>query len=109
MQSSHDPITPVKDPASIDRRGLVGVGELATPRWVRGSRKDTRGAGDVDEHLVQVEEESFNVREEEAFVDAQETNPDLPDSPRTIEAIDGEQDDYEEVCALATIHTAPCC
>lgn len=27
------PITPAKDPASINRRGLVGVGELTTPRW----------------------------------------------------------------------------
>ncbi|KAI0085397.1 hypothetical protein BDY19DRAFT_444646 [Irpex rosettiformis] len=96
MKSSYEPVTPAKDPAAIDRRGLVGVGELATPRWVRDSRKVARGAGDVDEHLVEVEEESFNAREEESFEDAQETNPDLPDSPWTIEAIDGEQDESEE-------------
>ena len=102
MQSTQqDPITPAKDPAAIDRRGLVGVGELATPRWVRGSRRNARGAGDVDEHLVGVEEESFNARDEDSFVDAQETNPDLPDSPWTIEAIDGEQDESEDVCTLS--------
>ncbi|KAF9514476.1 hypothetical protein BS47DRAFT_1376510, partial [Hydnum rufescens UP504] len=37
-----DPMTPARDPASIDRRVLVGVGELATPRWATGPR-DWRG------------------------------------------------------------------
>ena len=29
-----EPKTPGRDPANIDRKGLIGVGELATPRWV---------------------------------------------------------------------------
>ncbi|KAI0688750.1 hypothetical protein BC835DRAFT_285298 [Cytidiella melzeri] len=95
MQSTHEPVTPAKDPAAIDRRGLVGVGELATPRWVRGSRKDARGAGEVDEVHVDAEDDDFDVRGEESFVDAQEKNTDLPDSPWTIEAIDGEQDESD--------------
>ncbi|KAK0445384.1 hypothetical protein EV421DRAFT_1890266 [Armillaria borealis] len=32
-----EPVTPARDPANIDRRGLVGVGELATPRWTRSN------------------------------------------------------------------------
>ena len=36
----HEPVTPGRDPAAIDRRTLVGVGELATPRWARGARND---------------------------------------------------------------------
>lgn len=34
----NEPVTPAKNPASIDRRGLVGVGELATPRWTKSER-----------------------------------------------------------------------
>ncbi len=60
----------------------------------------------MDEHLVDVEEESYNARDEESFVDAQETPPDLPDSPWTIEAIDGEQDE-EDVCTLKHAASAP--
>lgn len=40
----NEPVTPAKNPASIDRRGLVGVGELATPRWTRSER-----IGEVDD------------------------------------------------------------
>lgn len=93
QQSAHGPVTPVKDPAAIDRRGLVGVGELATPRWVRGSRKDARSARDVDDAVAEVEEGDVDGRGDDAFVDAQDGDPDFPDSPWTIEAIDGEQDE----------------
>lgn len=51
------PSTPDLPP--LDRRTLVGVGELTTPRWDR--------------------------------------EPDVPDSPWTIEAVDGELSDHEEV------------
>lgn len=108
QHTQQEPVTPAKNPAAIDRRGLVGVGELATPRWTRDSRRTARGAGDVDEHLVDVEEESYNARDEESFVDAQEAPPDLPDSPWTIEAIDGEQDE-EDVCTLKHAPSAPHC
>lgn len=53
------PATPARD---IDRRGLVGVGELTTPRWTRTDNE-----------------------EEE------------PDSPWTIEAVDGEDSEKEQV------------
>ncbi|KAI0340710.1 hypothetical protein BDW22DRAFT_1398476 [Trametopsis cervina] len=91
-----EPVTPAKDPAAIDRRGLVGVGELATPRWVRGSRKDARDLSEMEERVDEAEEDDMYARVEESFVDAQDRDPDLPDSPWTIEAIDGEQDDPED-------------
>jgi dual specificity tyrosine-phosphorylation-regulated kinase 2/3/4 len=72
-----DPITPAKNPASIDRRALVGVGELTTPRWAHHERYDdqdsfeaiTSGGADVDGSV----------------------------SPWTIEAVDGELSEQEEV------------
>ncbi|KAG9003050.1 hypothetical protein FRB94_003413 [Tulasnella sp. JGI-2019a] len=52
----HDPQTPARDPAAIDRRGLVGVGELTTPRWVQNtsSRRVWEGKEET------VEEEDAN-------------------------------------------------
>ena len=35
-----EPITPTRDPASINGRDLVGVRELATPRWTRAPHAD---------------------------------------------------------------------
>lgn len=32
-----EPETPSRDPGNIDRNGLVGVGELTTPRWASDS------------------------------------------------------------------------
>ncbi|KAF8626154.1 hypothetical protein AX15_005048 [Amanita polypyramis BW_CC] len=70
-----EPLTPARNPASIDRRALVGVGELATPRWAKSSRHEDPSpseeqvpGGDQDE----------------------------PDSPWTIEAVDGELSGQEE-------------
>ncbi|GJE97061.1 dual specificity protein kinase domain-containing protein [Phanerochaete sordida] len=88
LGSFNDPMTPRKDPAAIDRRGLVGVGELATPRWVRGH--DRRDEVDVDRQLDEEEEEEINDDADE------DKEVDLPDSPWTIEAIDGEADDLDE-------------
>lgn len=89
-----EPVTPGRDPAAIDRRGLVGVGELATPRWARGPRRDQV---EIDEPLDEVEEEPSHLEEDEVLVD--EPDQDLPDSPWTIEAIDGEPEDKDEVSA----------
>jgi dual specificity tyrosine-phosphorylation-regulated kinase 2/3/4 len=74
------PITPARDPASIDRRGLVGVGELATPRWTRAPR--------VDDDEDQAELTLSNDYGDYGQVDL--------DSPWTIEARDGgtEHEDY---------------
>ncbi|KAG9092975.1 hypothetical protein FRC06_011719 [Ceratobasidium sp. 370] len=46
------PDTPVRDPGSIDRRALIGVGELATPRWTvtRDSRATSHGQHDPNAH-----------------------------------------------------------
>lgn len=97
----HDPITPRRDPANIDRRGLVGVGELATPRWTRGSAK--RSEVDVDEQVDEVEEEE-ELEEMEEELEEELEDPgavdecnerDAPDSPWTIEAVDGEGEGNE--------------
>ncbi|KAJ7490045.1 hypothetical protein B0H11DRAFT_1051727 [Mycena galericulata] len=83
----NDPVTPARDPAMIDRRGLVGVGELTTPRWTRAghNKEDTVTPG-----LVSLGE---------GFEDGGpgEDRPDAPDSPWTIEAVDGEMSDRDEL------------
>lgn len=73
-----DPRTPARDPAAIDRRALVGVGELTSPRWANHDQYDQQpGNFDIDM--------------------ARNQEPDVPDSPWTIEAVDGELSDHEEV------------
>jgi len=90
-----DPTTPGRDPAAIDRRALVGVGELATPRWVTKheyiSRKDREGKGTgVEEVKEELDPEPEPIEDVENDVDSS--------SPWTIEAVDdndtGEQKDY---------------
>jgi dual specificity tyrosine-phosphorylation-regulated kinase 2/3/4 len=80
-----DPTTPGRDPAAIDRRALVGVGELATPRWTTKheyvSRKDWEGKGaGVEEVQEELEPEPEPVEDVEDDVDRC--------SPWTIEAVD---------------------
>ena len=90
-----DPTTPGRDPAVIDRRALVGVGELATPRWTTRheypSRKDWEGKGTgVQEAQEELDPEPEPIEDMENEVDRS--------SPWTIEAVDdndpGEQKDY---------------
>lgn len=76
-----EPITPARDPASIDRRGLVGVGELATPRWTRAPRVDD----DEDQADLAFNDENRDYEQED------------PDSPWTIEAQDGETESLDHV------------
>ena len=85
----YEPVTPGRDPAAIDRRTLVGVGELATPRWARGARND-------DFEFV-AQERVDEVNEDEAVEGERQEDDRDSDSPWTIEAIDGEQDDKDEV------------
>ena len=114
-----DPVTPGKDPASIDRRGLVGVGELATPRWARGERRDEI---EIDEQVDEVDEEDIDLMPEsiddadDSIVNDRATGKrahhshkhshlddelvDMPDSPWTIEAIDGEQEEADDVSSF---------
>lgn len=75
------------------------MGELATPRWARGQHRDPV---DVDDQLDEDEEDEEDLDEDaqESYADAREKDPDLPDSPWTIEAIDGEQDETPEVRVL---------
>ncbi|KAM6500735.1 hypothetical protein JOM56_003749 [Amanita muscaria] len=79
-----DPITPARHPASIDRRALVGVGDLTTPRW---SQHDRREEDNEDN-------EAFEI------VASESADPDEPDSPWTIEAVDGELSEQEELSEL---------
>ena len=76
-----EPVTPARDPASIDRCGLVGVGELATPRWTRAPRVDD------DEDQADLALNNYNGDYEQGD----------PDSPWTIEARDGEIESVEHV------------
>lgn len=89
---SSSPLTPVRDPANIDRNGLVGVGELATPRWGRVMRRAQENPGDDDDNAVGVLQEEDSVE-----VVVPNIEPDGPDSPWTIEAVDGDLDDQAQV------------
>ena len=76
-----EPVTPARDPASIDRRGLVGVGELATPRWTRAPRVDD----DEDQADPTTNDDNGDYEQGD------------PDSPWTIEARDGEIESMDHV------------
>jgi dual specificity tyrosine-phosphorylation-regulated kinase 2/3/4 len=92
-RSPNEPVTPGRDPANIDRMGLVGVGELATPRW--GKIQRHTHDEDADGHEIHGDD----VLEEDATeLVIDEVEKDGPDSPWTIEAVDGESDGKDEVC-----------
>lgn len=81
-----EPVTP-GNPAMIDRRGLVGVGELATPRWARQDHSHF----EPEIPIAEAEAEGYDVIVPGGAED------DHPDSPWTIEAIDGESSEKEDV------------
>ncbi|KAG6861883.1 hypothetical protein C0995_010589 [Termitomyces sp. Mi166 len=83
-----EPVTPARDPAAIDRRGLVGVGELATPRWTRAEYQKPEPPLPIPETPKDVEEYQVVVPED--------VEEDVPDSPWTIEAVDGEPSEKED-------------
>ncbi|KAJ3990107.1 hypothetical protein F5890DRAFT_881075 [Lentinula detonsa] len=89
-----EPYTPAKDPSSIDRRGLVGVGELTTPRWTRTEQAGEWRPASVDES------DNYQIVAPENEVDEQ----DMPDSPWTIEAVDGETSEREDLVELKPVH-----
>ncbi|KDR81400.1 hypothetical protein GALMADRAFT_113652 [Galerina marginata CBS 339.88] len=97
----NEPVTPARNPAMIDRRGLVGVGELATPRWARGE-----GSQDHEESTSDIEVEGYDI-----VVPEDIEEEDQPDSPWTIEAVDGESSEKEEVPSMElqprTLRTRP--
>ncbi|KAI6118724.1 hypothetical protein EDD16DRAFT_978775 [Pisolithus croceorrhizus] len=90
VHTPNHPLTPARDPASIDRKGLVGVGELATPHWDKIHRQSRQSNQSQDDDRLLEEEDSAAV----AIVTSLENDP--PDSPWTIEAVDGESDDRDE-------------
>lgn len=77
---TQDPVTPHRDPSKIDRRVLHGLGELATPRWTRSVANCEDGL-DQDDLEPVLPEEPEDVHS---------------DSPWTIEAVDGEEEDEDE-------------
>lgn len=81
--ATHDPVTPHRDPSKIDRRVLHGLGELATPRWTR-----TVASRDDDARGLDQDELDLPLPEEPEEIDS--------DSPWTIEAIDGEEDEERD-------------
>lgn len=93
QQPVQDPVTPAKDPATIDRRGLVGVGELTTPRWTRA------------EYYGGLETPDNADRDAEFQVLIPQVTPDdEPDSPWTIEAVDSEASENEEVSDVKIVY-----
>ncbi|KAF8682481.1 Protein tyrosine kinase [Rhizoctonia solani] len=69
------PDTPARDPASIDRRGLVGVGELATPRWTVARDARVVSHGHHEHH-------------QDGIHPPHTPGEEVPNSPWTIEAIE---------------------
>jgi dual specificity tyrosine-phosphorylation-regulated kinase 2/3/4 len=84
-----EPITPARDPSAIDRRGLIGVGELATPRWTQAERY-------MEDDFIEDHEHGQDSSGEGLDLVIPDHENDVPDSPWTIEAVDGESDDREE-------------
>lgn len=91
VHTPNHPLTPARDPANIDRMGLVGVGELTTPRWDKIHRRSRQSNQSQDEDCLLEEEDAA------AVMVAENLENDAPDSPWTIEAVDGESDDKDEV------------
>jgi len=93
-QVTHDPVTPHRDPSKIDRRILHGLGELATPRWTRSvtHRED-------DIHGLDQDDLEPPLPEEPEDIDS--------DSPWTIEAVDGEDDDEERDQVYLSFRCSP--
>ena len=85
----NEPVTPVRNPAMIDRRGLVGVGELTTPRWAR-----TETDNEPDLPTQEGELDGYDV------IVSDDVEEDQPDSPWSIEAVDGESSEKEEVVSF---------
>lgn len=89
----NEPKSPGSHPSTIDRAGLVGVGDLTTPRWTtraeitsksqpwKGSDHPMPGVDEDIEHIVPLEPIP------DATQDQQETDVDRS-SPWTIEAVD---------------------
>lgn len=100
-RTPNEPCTPSRAAAAIDRRGLVGVGELATPRWDKIQRQSKINSN------VNLQDDSCGsgILEEDTseLVMVPTVDKDAPDSPWTIEAVDGEDDKDEVTFRLESI------
>lgn len=89
-----DPKTPGVNPGSIDRAGLVGVGDLTTPRWTSRAEFNLKTpvwhASEQDVPEMDEEGEQLPQHEPQAPDNAQDPEDNEVDrsSPWTIEAVD---------------------
>ncbi|KAH7103780.1 hypothetical protein BKA62DRAFT_694675 [Auriculariales sp. MPI-PUGE-AT-0066] len=93
------PLTPARDPSSIDRRMLIGVGDLATPRWT--SNGDTRKFTWESVATAQPPLSEEPEPEEDADRD------DGADSPWTIEAVDSNPENGDSDNAPSQLSPSP--
>ncbi|KAG8788753.1 hypothetical protein FRC20_002555 [Serendipita sp. 405] len=99
VDTIYEPKTPSSHPSTIDRAGLVGVGELTTPRWTTRAEFNSRSTPwkSLDFSLVKVDEDNSHLAPKETMQEVnQEQDNDLDrSSPWTIEAVD-ESDTNEQ-------------
>ncbi|TFK46040.1 hypothetical protein OE88DRAFT_1708135 [Heliocybe sulcata] len=96
----NEPFTPARNPAAIDRKGLIGVGDLATPRWARPGYV-------IPEELASSPELPGHTDEQYSILNGSgPEHDDEPGSPWTIEAIDGEEDHHVELEEIKPVSRA---
>lgn len=93
-------------PGTIDRAGLIGVGDLATPRWTsRTERVDSSKAwGAFENNVQEVSEDNEGFVYHQSLADALEEPQDNDvdrSSPWTIEAVD--ESDTNEPSYVRTV------
>ncbi|KAG8830934.1 hypothetical protein FRC17_004043 [Serendipita sp. 399] len=91
-ETSYEPKTPSSHPSTIDRAGLIGVGELTTPRWSSRTEFNSRSTPwkSLDFGMLKLDEDNERVASKEPEPEpSQEQDNDLDrSSPWTIEAVD---------------------
>lgn len=84
-----EPKTPRKDPASIDRRGLIGVGELATPKWSHRPPEE------------EYYEQHYSPSDDMAIEEEAPSDPEVSaNSPWTTDAVDATESEAEPIVCL---------
>lgn len=86
------PVTPFRDRSIPDRGNLIGVGELASPFWTQ-TFDPSRSASNPQDGVF--ENDSIDDFDTLDILIEREDNG--SDSPWTIEAIDGDGEEHEEV------------
>lgn len=84
--------TPGNNPETIDRGGLIGVGDLATPRWASRTESvdHSKAWKAFEQNMREVSEENDTFVQHQALAEALEDQDNDVDrsSPWTIEAVD---------------------